>query len=185
MKKLFNDYYISIKEKFNLESKMLLWEGIFLILISVICLTFNRFPKELTILYIFPISLILIAVKQLIYADKSKELEDRMWISIIIFGIMYLLFAFYLVINPLKDANQFIVVLSCLMIFIELTKLVTTKNKCLLNYLIIGIISLLSVLVIIFNGAVLSNLYLYLIISYLVLGVLKIISFFLLKKKNI
>lgn len=184
MKKLFNDYYLSIKEKLNLERNSLLFEGILLVLISTIILIFDLKPSALTILYLFPISLIALSIKELVYADKYKELENKRWMSIIIFGLVYLLFTFYLIINPLKNTYEFIITLSSIMIFKNLTKLITIKNKCLYNYMNIIVISLISALSIIFNNYIVNNLYLYFILIYLIYGIKKLIIYFILKKEQ-
>lgn len=184
MKKLLNDYYLTIKEKLNLERNVLLFESILMILVATIILIFDLKPTALTILYLFPLSLIFVAIKELTYADKYKELDQKRWIFIVIFGLMYLLFTFYLVINPLRDANEFVIALSCFMIFYKLTKIITKKDKCLLDYLNIGFISIISILAIIFNNYIVDNLYLYFILLYLIYGIIKLVIYFLVKKER-
>lgn len=187
MKNLFIEYYQSIKEKFNLETKILLFEGIYLSIISILCLIFNQVPSSLTILYLFPISLILISIEQLYYANKYKELNNQNWILIIIEGLLFLVLSLYLVINPINNVYLFIMILSSIIIIKNMFKLFINENKSFIQYINIFTAIILGLLFIIFSKYIIDNLYLYFIILFLVWGIKKILFFIILNiidKKN-
>ncbi len=188
MKKLFINYYENIKGKFSLEKQILLFEGIGISIIGIICLLFNQIPSTLTVLYLLPSSLILISVEDLYYASKYKELNDNNWLLILLEGLIFLVISLYLVINPINNLYLFIMVLASIIIIKNMFKLFITEKKSLIQYIDIFLLMILGILFIIFSKYIIDSIYLYFLILFLVFGVKKIVFLIILngisKKSN-
>lgn len=183
MKKLFAKYYDNIKDNFISEKNVLLFEGFFLILITTVCMFFNNQINNLTMIYFFPAILIVLSLKDLIYAENSKKMNNKNWIFIIIDGLVLLGLSLYLAINPINNKELFIILVSSVIIFESIIKLFIINKKSLLQLLNIIIMIILGALFIIFNEYIITY-YLYFIILFLVYGIKKLLFVIILNNIN-
>lgn len=157
------------------DKKFMVFEGAFLILVSLLTLIFDIKLTDLTLLYLFPITLIILSLEYLVMADKNKALKTSNWIFLIIPGLYYLLVSLYVVITKNIDPSSFIVLLASTIIFKNIMYFLAFKEKKVFDYIRIVFMIILSILLIIFKDIVSEDLVLYLGILFIVVGIIKII----------
>lgn len=157
------------------DKKFMVFEGAFLILVSLLTLIFDIKLTDLTLLYLFPITLIILSLEYLAMADKNKALKTSNWIFLIIPGLYCLLVSLYVVITKNIDSSSFIVLLASTIIFKNIMYFLASSEKKIFDYIRIVFMIILSILLIIFKDIVSEDLVLYLGILFIVVGIIKII----------
>lgn len=181
MKKLFKNYYNLIKDNFKTETNIMLVEGILLSICAVLTLLFNRTPGTLLILYLFPISLIIIAVLCLFYAKSVKKLPMRFFIYPQVEAFAYLLILIVYIfseINPYK----FIKIIGLFIIIKDFYKYFKYEKPCKLNIIDTVLVVVIGLVSIIFNKQIVDSYFIYLVVVYLLLGIKKISYYMIFKK---
>ena len=145
---------------------------------------FDKNSYGITILYLFPLTLIILALKNLVYAINYKDMIKINWLIINIRGIMYLLFVLYLSLNHFVDIKQVIISSGIILIFNILTDYFIYNNKKLF-FINFGILLILSILYIIFSKEIVNNLLFIYFILFIIYGFKDILSsIFIAKKLN-
>ena len=171
-----------IKERIKYTKNLSLFEGILFAVIGLVSLFFDRSIGQITLLFIFPILIISIALELFFLADRYKELDTKRWILLLIEGFILLFGAVYFIFNPVEMAELFIKWIGVLIIFRSLMKLVILPNKLVEEYVLIILSFLLGLALILFTSTVLNTLYTIILIVFVVYGVFKIVWSLLLNK---
>ena len=184
MNKLLKKYYDNIKDNYDVTKNTILLEGILLIVTTLLALIFERSkPATLTVLYLLPISLIILSISCLYYASKTKKLEMKYYIMPIIEAIFYLLIIFSIILNN-GGKYDFVTILGIITIIKEVFNFLRYKNHSLLQFVNYVLICIVIIICIILSDYILNNLYLFFILFYLLLGIKKILLVLLLEKTN-
>lgn len=148
-------------------------KGAYLSLIGILAIIFNKMPYTLTILYLFPISLMFFSFKDLIYCTKNKDLENKIWFAILIRGIIFLCFSLFFVINFNTKIEAIIRLSSLFIIFYTLINIfINNQSK---KYYIDFIILLLISIIFIFSYKTIANHLIYFYILFILMGIKNII----------
>lgn len=184
MKKLFKNYYNNIKEYYMLEKNILFAEGFLLIIASLIAFIFERNKAStITILYILPISLVILSILSLYYANKTKTKETKYFIVPIFESLFYLAFVFTIIIGNATEYG-IVTILGIITIFNLIFSFLRYEKHSLMQYINYILITVISIISIVFSSYIIQNLYQYFILFYLLLGIKKIITVFILNRVN-
>lgn len=159
------------------DRKFMVFEGIVLVLVSLLTLIFDIKLTDLTLLYLFPITLVILSLEYLFMADKNKALKTFNWIFLIIPGLYYLLVSLYIVITKNIDPSIFIVLLASTIIFKNIMYFLAFSDKKIFDYIKMAFMIILSILFIIFKEIISEELVLYLGILFIAIGLIKIIRY--------
>ncbi len=183
--KIITNYYNSIKENLKLEKQILLTEGITLILFTTLILIFNfNKPNTLTIFYLFPIGLVMIAIENLIYSNKTKEKDMKYWIINLVEGLLYLLAVLFILFYNISSSYSFIIIFSSFIIIRNIFKFLKKPKQSILEYINVVSMIIISIFSILYNELIIDNLYLYFILFYMLYGFIKIIKVIILNRKK-
>lgn len=165
----------SIKDRIKYTKNLSLFEGILFTIVGLVSLFFDRSIGEITLLFIFPILIISMALEIFFLADRYKELDTKRWILLLVEGFLLLFGAVYFIFNPVEVASLFIKWIGILIIFRALMKLVILPNKLLEEYILIAILFLVGLFLVLFTSTVLDVLYTIILIVFVVYGIIKIV----------
>lgn len=167
---------LSFKRKTNL------LEGILLLIMCIITYEYDRSLSTITLLYSFPIMMIVMSITHIMVLDKYKVLDMKYFLSSLILSILLLIIPIYIAITKNIDAYLFLILLSISLIVRNVISYLIYNNK---KFSLIKniILVLLGVLLIIFNNFIVNNLVLYLIIIFAVISILKIV-YYVITKNN-
>lgn len=186
MKKYFNNNLSILKER-NIEFKnTLLFNGICLLIISLISLISILGFKEygVTTLYLLPIYLLAMSIYLLYVTNKEKNtLVNKEFYFNIIGGILLLFNIFYLFLNPVVNTNYFSIIIGSLLILKSIFNIFKYNKHSILEYIYLGITIIVGILFIIFNTLI-SKLFIYLILLFILVSIFKIILLVILNKQK-
>ncbi len=167
---------LSFKRKTNL------LEGILLLIMCIITYEYDRSLSTITLLYSFPIMIIVMSITHIMVLDKYKVLDMKYFLSSLILSILLLIIPIYIAITKNIDAYLFLILLGISLIVRNVISYLIYNNK---KFSLIKniILVLLGVLLIIFNNFIVNNLVLYLIIIFAVISILKIV-YYVITKNN-
>ncbi len=187
MNKLLKKYYDNIKDNYNVTKNTILLDGVILIVTTLLTLIFERSkPGTLTVLYLLPISLIILSISCLYYASKTKDSELKYYIMPVIESLFYLIITFSVILNN-GGKYDFVTILGIITVIKEVFNFLRYEDHSLLQFINYAVICVIMLACILWSSYVLDNLYLFFILLYLVLGIKNIIVVLLLKnnKKNL
>lgn len=160
----------------DINKTKLLFECILLILMPILILIFDRDISTLSILYLLPISLVILSIEQIIIASKNKKLDNFRWILVLIEGLLFLLISFYIVVTINITSNIALILFSISLLIKNIFDFIAYKDKSIIEIIKYILIVIISILLIIFNDLVIKNLILVLLISLIILGIIKLIK---------
>ena len=183
MKSFITKSYEDIKLRKDILKTSLLFEGLFLIFVSILVYLFDIKIGNFTVLYLFPLTLMLVGFKYMIVANKYKELKMNRWLLVLINSFIYLFITLYLVLDIMETKELFIIFLGGLFILKSITDFAIIEKHMHISELIRYVISIIiGILLIVFNNFIVVN-YLYLVIFIFVIGLINLIEYFLIRKK--
>lgn len=175
--------YKDIKERLNIKKKTLLYEGLFLVIFSLLVYFFDLKIEDFTVLYLFPLALILLALKYLMIANNYKKLNMKNWIATLIESFIFLIITGYLVFNLIPTKEAFIIWLGSTVILKTITDILIYKKMHIGELIRFLLYIALGILMIIFNAVIVEKLYLYLVIIFFIIGISDLIEYLIIRKK--
>ncbi len=169
------------KEILNFKRKVSLLEGILLILMCIATYEYDRSLSTVTLLYSFPIMVIVISIENLVILDNYRKLDMKYFLSSLILSVLLLIIPTYIVITKNINPNSFMILLGITIIVRNVISYLIYNNRkiSLIKNIILVILGLL---IIVFNEFIVSNLVLYLIIVFAIIAILKI-GYYIITKK--
>ena len=182
MKKFITKDYNDIKKRLNIKKNTLLYEGLFLTLISILIYLFDLKMNEFSVLYLFPLGVVLLSIKYLLISCNYKELDMKRWVLNLVSSFVFLLFTLYLVINPISTKELFIIMLGVVVIIKNIFDLIIYKRLHVMEVISFIIYLIFGILLIVFNKVIVNN-YLYLVIAMFIIGICNLVYYFIIRKK--
>ncbi len=169
------------KEILNFKRKTNLLEGILLLIMSIITYEYDKSLNTITLLYSFPIMIIILSIMYISILDKYKKLDMKYFLSSLILATLLLIIPIYIVITKNINSYSFLILLGIVIIIKNIITYLIYNNKGI--YMIKNIILIVfGLLLIIFNNFIINNLLIYLIITFIIISILKIVYYIITKK---
>ena len=181
MKKYFINLYKELKERLDIKKSVLLFNGIIYLLVALIAYFFDFNVTKLTVLYLFPLVMVIFSIQYVSNANEYKKLDMRYWIAYCVGAIILLGCVTYLMFNIITTKALFILYLGIFIILNNLIAFFSTKKINLIEIIKLGLSTALGILLIIFHLDIIPTYYLFLILFVAVSGLVNIIEFVLIK----
>lgn len=180
MNKFITKDYNDIKKRLNIKKSTLLYEGLFLTLISILIYLFDLKMSEFSVLYLFPLGVLLLSIKYLLISCNYKELDMKRWVLNLVSSFVFLLFALYLVLAPISTKELFIIMLGVVIIIKNIFDLIICKKLHVMEVISFILYLIFGILLIVFNKVIVNN-YLYLVIAMFIIGICNLVYYFIIK----